>query len=494
MRQRATALEFDGLVPTWVRRAFALLPGVKPLARLSLESKFYLATAFAFVSLLLVGALALELARGARRHADTLHQSHAVLAQLAALAAELAHLERLHFLYGAAGVDKADYLAAHRNAILSISALEQLIPSDSAWRTDLRVMAELVERQRAGVALEEPRLYKAGSHETPPLPWRQADRVFWTSPADHIRSLAAMGRTERLEFARRKTLEELRLVQIRNSTLTVGVVACLLGALLTCMVRHELALQGRVADSLARMNDELDLKVQGRTAQLAAATELLRKFSAHIEAAREAERLHVARDVHDALGSTLTALKLELSGTPLGSGAPAVRSRCRRASVELVDLALQTVEDLVTELRPAVLDRFGLWEALRWKTAHFEERTGIHCRLSMLEPLPLPPGPMSTGIFRIVEEALTNVARHARATRADVKVCRQGADLQVDICDDGVGIAREALDSADSFGLLGMSERARLLDGELFIAGTAGGGTSVRLRVPWGASGQPPAL
>jgi signal transduction histidine kinase len=462
------------------------LPGcIRPLVALSLERKFYLAVALALAALLLVGALSTELVRSARRHSHTLHESHAVLAQLTALAADLARLERLRLLHALAAVSPADFVAAHQDAATRIAALERSIPPNSALRSDLQVVAEFIERQRTGDFIAEtPRLYSASAVGAEPPAPSTAGYAPGHSPADHIHRLVAMGRAEGLELSRRKASEELRLAQIRNWTLLIGIVACVLGAMLASMVRYELARQGEAADRLARMNDELDAKVQERTAELGAATDLLRKFSAHVEAAREAERLHVARDVHDALGSTLTALKLELSGSPLVIRAGRAGARCRRASVALVDLALQTVEDLVTELRPGVLDKFGLWEALRWKAAHFQERTGIECQLSMAAQLPLPSGEASTGIFRIVEEALTNVARHADARCTKVVVAHTDGVLEVDVADDGLGIAPAAIHSPDSFGLLGMSERARLLDGGLQIVGRAGLGTTVRLRVP----------
>jgi signal transduction histidine kinase len=488
MGQHGMTPDLHAFVPAWTRRAVGLLPGIRPLARLSLESKFYLAAAFAFASLLLVGTLAIELARGARRHADAVHQSHAVLGQLAVLAADLARLERMErrrFLNGAAAVDKDAYLAAQQDALVSIATLQRLIPADSAWRTDLRVIAEVIEQQWAGITAEVLGFYGAIGHGTASSPAGALVQVPWISAADHIHSVVAMGHTERRELARKKASEDLRIMQMRNATVVVGVVAGILGVLLTGMVRHELTLQGEVADGLARMNDALDAKVQERTSELAAATDLLRKFSAHIEAVREAERLHMARDVHDALGSTLTALKLELSGSPLnGIACTSARARCRRASVQLVDQALQTVEDLVTELRPAVLDKCGLWEALRWKAAHFEERTGIRTSLRMTDSLPEVSMQISTGIFRIVEEALTNVARHAQAAQVEVVVTWADGALQVEISDDGRGIARDDVDSPDSFGLLGMGERARLMSGELCIGDNGGCGTTVRLRMP----------
>jgi signal transduction histidine kinase len=208
-------------------------------------------------------------------------------------------------------------------------------------------------------------------------------------------------------------------------------------------------------------------------------------LASQLEAARKAERLKIARDLHDALGSTLIALRLELAGS---GGAnelrPGVRVRQPRASLELVDSALETVKNLIAELRPAPIERFGLWEAIEWQANQFSARLGIPCRFSQSANLPEPKGELAVAIYRIVEEALTNVARHAAAKNVEVTCQQRGDELEIIVRDDGCGIAAEQPRRATTFGLIGMNERGRTIGGTVSIANNAPIGTAVCLRIP----------
>ena len=250
-------------------------------------------------------------------------------------------------------------------------------------------------------------------------------------------------------------------------------------------VRRELAAQRQANILLSDTAAELDAKLRTRTAELVGANNSLRELSAHIEAAREDERLRIAREVHDNLGSTLTALKFELVGNNHTTVNVTGDVRRQRASVDLVDSALQTVQNVVAELRPRVLDQWGLWEALKWQAQQFEERRKIPCRISLAPDLPKLSRKLSTAIFRVVEEALTNVARHANARSVEVAANLHEAELEIKIRDDGRGITEEEILKSDAFGLLGMHERARLCGGEFHISGEARRGTTACLTVPF---------
>jgi signal transduction histidine kinase len=206
---------------------------------------------------------------------------------------------------------------------------------------------------------------------------------------------------------------------------------------------------------------------------------------AELEAARRAERLRIARDLHDALGSTLIALRLELAGS--GSSTelrPGVRVRQPRASLDLVDAALDTVKSLIADLRPAPLERFGLWESIEWQANQFSARLAIPCRFSMTPNLPEPSGDIAIAIYRIVEEALTNVAHHASARNVAITCGQPGTVLEVTVRDDGCGIAAEQARGKRSFGLLSMRERARAFHGTVRVSSDNGSGTLVCLRIP----------
>jgi signal transduction histidine kinase len=216
--------------------------------------------------------------------------------------------------------------------------------------------------------------------------------------------------------------------------------------------------------------------------------EALRQLSARAEAAREDERARIARELHDELGQLLTGLKIditwlahELTRDPERPTNDVVNKL--QAMAGLVELSMKTIQQIASRLRPAVLDHFGLVEALHWEAGTFEQRTGIRCRVTARTAASIAPE-RATGVFRIFQEALTNVARHAHAGAVRISVRDTKRDLVLDIRDNGRGITEAEAHAPQSTGLLGMRERARLLGGELTVTGTRGRGTRVGLRVP----------
>jgi PAS domain S-box-containing protein len=211
----------------------------------------------------------------------------------------------------------------------------------------------------------------------------------------------------------------------------------------------------------------------------------VRQLAAHLQSAREGERKHAAREIHDELGQVLTGLKFEFShlARRLGPVDPAVRAKI--TSLEgLIDGTIASVRRIAAELRPQILDKLGLFEAIRWQAEEFEKRTGIECALDLpAEELDWSPD-RSTAVFRIFQESLTNVARHSGARRVRVRVHRDPAEVELSVCDDGRGIREDELVHAQSFGLMGMRERARMFGGTLTVAGSAAAGTEVRVRIP----------
>jgi PAS domain S-box-containing protein len=216
----------------------------------------------------------------------------------------------------------------------------------------------------------------------------------------------------------------------------------------------------------------------------------LRMLSAHLESVREEERKHIAQEFHDQLGQTLTALKMDLSLLERGlADEKKEMSRVTlieeiRSSQGLIDRGIQTVRAIMSELRPELLDQLGLVEALEWEVGKFQQRSGVLCGL-IAEVGDLQfDGRRSIALFRLVQEALTNVARHAQATRVDVIIRTEGDDLILEIKDDGIGITFDAENKPRSFGLIGMRERALFLGGNLEITGIMGKGTTIAVRMP----------
>jgi PAS domain S-box-containing protein len=212
----------------------------------------------------------------------------------------------------------------------------------------------------------------------------------------------------------------------------------------------------------------------------------VRMLSRRLEVVREDERTRIARELHDELGVRLTCLKMDLSRLqPIMNDASRPKLEEKVLSmIEQVDTTIAAVQGLVAELRPGVLDDLGLVAAIEWQCRDFERRSGIRCFVdSSEEDIPLDSA-RTTAAFRICQEALTNVVRHARAKEIRVHLAKLDRELLLEIHDDGQGIVPEKFIAATSLGLLGMRERAGAVGGTLQIIGQPGQGTTVTLRLP----------
>ena len=213
----------------------------------------------------------------------------------------------------------------------------------------------------------------------------------------------------------------------------------------------------------------------------------LRALAARLESIREEERTRIARELHDELGQALTGLKLDLAWLE--------RRLNRHSHTELVDRCasllgrldeiMVSVRRIVTELRPSVLDQLGLPDAIEWLTQDFAARTGLELDLDIQSHGAGPSDAMASAVFRMLQEALTNVAKHARATRVRVRLRIDADALALDVSDDGRGITKDEMRGARSLGLLGLRERAIAWGGTVTITGT-NPGTTVSMRLPLG--------
>jgi PAS domain S-box-containing protein len=215
------------------------------------------------------------------------------------------------------------------------------------------------------------------------------------------------------------------------------------------------------------------------------AFERLRALAAHQESIREEERKRVARDIHDQLGQALTAIRIDSSAL-LRELPPASGPQAKKAEsiMNLATETIQSVRRITSELRPGVLDDLGLTAAIEWAAEEFQSRTGTECKLELPDEDVSPGSECATALFRIFQETLTNVARHAGATQVKVLLARSNGDLILEVSDNGRGITEESHSRGQSLGILGMRERAELLGGRLVIRGSAGAGTTVAVRIP----------
>jgi PAS domain S-box-containing protein len=231
--------------------------------------------------------------------------------------------------------------------------------------------------------------------------------------------------------------------------------------------------------------DVTDARLAGE--RLKRSMEELRALSVRLQKVREEEARRIAREVHDEVGQSLTALAMDLAWLERKIGRRTRKEEILaklEAMSRLVRSTTESVQRISSDLRPGVLDELGLEAAAEWAVRGFAQRTGVQCRFRpAVGRLAVDPA-SATAVFRILQESLTNVARHARATRVDVALTAEHGEVQLEVLDDGVGIPLSSIEDSASLGLLGMRERARSLGGTVEIGPAAQGGTAVCARIP----------
>ncbi|MBI4810792.1 MAG: sensor histidine kinase [Ignavibacteriales bacterium] len=240
---------------------------------------------------------------------------------------------------------------------------------------------------------------------------------------------------------------------------------------------------------IASQKEKLKILEEGKQ-QLQESHKKLRQLAAHLQSVREEERARIAREIHDELGQLLTVMKMDIAllskklpSLSAGSKSEETTSDLKSMS-ELVDTTIKSVRRIATELRPEILDELGLKEAIEWEAQVFQTRTRIKCVfISEIDDITLDHE-RSTAVFRILQETLTNVARHAEATQVNLYLQQSDGNLVLRVADNGRGITAQEATGNKSLGLLGMRERVLLFGGEVIIEGESGKGTIVTVRLP----------
>jgi signal transduction histidine kinase len=225
-------------------------------------------------------------------------------------------------------------------------------------------------------------------------------------------------------------------------------------------------------------------------ARLRSSEENLRALAAHLQSVREEERIHIAREIHDELGQALTGLKFDINGLAkaCASGESGALPERAQAMGTSIDRIINSVRRIASGLRPEVLDEIGLGAAIEWQAREFSRRTGIRCTVDLQPGFNDPDKQRSTALFRIFQELLTNVARHANATRVSVSLVETDDEsLSLTVEDNGRGIKEAEFESSKSLGFLGLRERVLAFGGSIEVKGEEGKGTRVSVSVPLAA-------
>ncbi|MBA7579750.1 hypothetical protein ES708_21626 [subsurface metagenome] len=216
-----------------------------------------------------------------------------------------------------------------------------------------------------------------------------------------------------------------------------------------------------------------ELKIQQSRTQL-------RKLAAHLEDVREEERTIIARNIHDELGQLATALKMDVSWLQKQLPKENQQWIAKTQTIsDLVDMTANEIQRICSELRPGVLDDLGLEDALEWYVSEYNKRTGTVCKLSIEFDLARLNKHLSVAVYRMIQEALTNVRRHAKASKVTISIAGENGKLKIIIKDNGIGITQEQIDDSTSFGLIGIEERALSMNGYSRISGKKGEGTTL---------------
>lgn len=271
----------------------------------------------------------------------------------------------------------------------------------------------------------------------------------------------------------------------------------------TCLQQHLASKGGEIVETAFRAKDGRTITVEGNVAahfengkvvavrgifrDVTKRNEMMAKLqtlTTHLQNIREEERTNISREIHDELGSMLTVMKMELGWLAKKIDANPMHERILLMH-QLSAEALGVTRRISQNLRPSVLDNLRLDGAIEWLAHEFEQRLGISCRLTLnATRLPRLDDRHNTNVFRIIQETLTNIARHAHATAVEIEVDETGDHITIEIRDNGIGISKQQLLNLKSFGIAGMYERIKQLNGELKITGVPAQGSTVQLRIP----------
>jgi signal transduction histidine kinase len=233
-----------------------------------------------------------------------------------------------------------------------------------------------------------------------------------------------------------------------------------------------------------QMARDMTRELRDSQAKLQLSHQRLRRLAAHAEQIKEEERKRIAREIHDDLGQNLLALRIEadLLANRTATGHPRLHARAS-ATLKQIDDTIRSVRNIINDLRPTVLD-LGLSAAVEWQVTQFRKRSGIDCEVLEPDGVPDVDDRCAVALFRVLQESLSNIVQHARATHVRVELRHVGGALRMTIADNGIGLHDGSRNKSGSFGLVGIEERMSLLGGDCSVVSRPHGGTTVTVTVP----------
>lgn len=399
----------------------------------------------------------------------------AAVYEVLGLVAEAESGQRGYFLTG-----RADYLRPYDNAVRQMRAAgDRLRDAASATatqeqRASVSQLLALIERKLAEMEASLA-LYRTSGAEGA-LAMLGTDLGKRTM--DEVRDVAlGLLRDERmtLDIAHSQWQRDIDLSRLGMQTLTALTIALLL--VIWLISTRELRLRESARTLQAENQARLEREVDARTAELS-------ELSAHLQQSSEHEKTRLAREIHDELGSLLVSAKMDVSWVHARIAAADHDGAARLTrALETLDEGVSVKRRLIEDLRPTLLDNLGIAAAVEWQARQICDRAGIECVLELDEELVLPAD-VSIGLYRVVQESLTNVVKYAQARRVWIELVADSRDVSLSIRDDGIGIGDVALRNRLSHGILGMRQRMRMLGGEFEITGVRGQGTRIEVHVP----------
>lgn len=232
-------------------------------------------------------------------------------------------------------------------------------------------------------------------------------------------------------------------------------------------------------------------KIKKAEDELRKSHENLQNLSTYLQTIQEKERLRISREIHDELGQLLTVLKIEVQNLKKKNQNNKKDLMDDLDNIlSLIDIIIHRVKTISYQLRPPLLDHFGLYPAIEWQIKEFEESTGIHCKVKLNPENITLDSELSISIFRVLQEALTNIARHSKATKVEVSINKIDSKLTMKIVDNGIGIPEEKISDTKSLGIINIKERISHFQGFVKISGQEGKGTTVFVKIPLTKKGE----